>query len=269
MPRRSYPCASPVTRWSPSSPTTTRMPRRSRLQARCAARRCSGSPTSPWTRNRCGRRSPTGPVWCCSTPPQPHRQGFDPRELELMCELARQHDAWVVTDEVYEHLVFDGLEHIPVTTLPAWPSAPSRCPRPARPSPRPAGRSAGSKWPRRGRGRGADGQAVPHLRRLGPFQPAVAVTRSLGDEVYSGLASSLQRSGDLLVSGLQAAGLRWRCPQGCTSSWPTRPRSGPSTRSTFYASPPSPVWWAFPCRSSTTTDRQRGTLARFAFCKRD
>ena len=29
-----------------------------------------------------------------------------------------EHDLIAITDEVYEHLVFDGLEHIPLATLP-------------------------------------------------------------------------------------------------------------------------------------------------------
>src|SRR5690606_13964177 len=39
-------------------------------------------------------------------------------ELELIAELCREHDLIAVTDEVYEHLTFDGVEHIPLATLP-------------------------------------------------------------------------------------------------------------------------------------------------------
>jgi N-succinyldiaminopimelate aminotransferase len=39
-------------------------------------------------------------------------------ELEGVAGLAIEHDLVVVTDEVYEHLVFDGGEHIPLATLP-------------------------------------------------------------------------------------------------------------------------------------------------------
>ena len=53
-----------------------------------------------------------------NTPHNPTGKVFTRAELELICSLAREHDAWVVTDEVYEHLVFDGLEHVPVATMP-------------------------------------------------------------------------------------------------------------------------------------------------------
>jgi N-succinyldiaminopimelate aminotransferase len=39
-------------------------------------------------------------------------------ELELVARAAVQHDVLVITDEVYEHLVFDGLTHVPLATLP-------------------------------------------------------------------------------------------------------------------------------------------------------
>lgn len=40
------------------------------------------------------------------------------RELEAVAALAVEHDLLVITDEVYEHLVFDGARHLPIATLP-------------------------------------------------------------------------------------------------------------------------------------------------------
>jgi aspartate/methionine/tyrosine aminotransferase len=60
--------------------------------------------------------------------------------------LAERHDALIVTDEVYEHLVFDGA-HVPIATIPPPPSAPCRSPPRARRSPRRDGRSGGSPVP--------------------------------------------------------------------------------------------------------------------------
>src|SRR6478735_8691922 len=39
-------------------------------------------------------------------------------ELSAVAAVAIEHDLVVVTDEVYEHLVFDGAEHVPLATLP-------------------------------------------------------------------------------------------------------------------------------------------------------
>jgi N-succinyldiaminopimelate aminotransferase len=39
-------------------------------------------------------------------------------ELSVIAELCIEHDLTVVSDEVYEHLVYDGLQHVPIATLP-------------------------------------------------------------------------------------------------------------------------------------------------------
>ena len=89
--------------------------------------------------------SPRTKVVLLNTPHNPTGKVFTRAELDLVCELAREHDAWVVTDEVYEHLTVDGVEHVPVSTLPgtSW-----------RPAAWPCGTSSGSPaastrgWPR-------------------------------------------------------------------------------------------------------------------------
>ena len=43
---------------------------------------------------------------------------FDADELAFLAAPARAHDAYAVCDEVYEHLVFGGREHVPLMTLP-------------------------------------------------------------------------------------------------------------------------------------------------------
>jgi aspartate/methionine/tyrosine aminotransferase len=51
-------------------------------------------------------------------PLNPSAKVYSRAELELIAEFAIAHDAAVVCDEVYEHLVFDGREHVPLMTLP-------------------------------------------------------------------------------------------------------------------------------------------------------
>ena len=163
-----------------------------------------------------------------NTPHNPTGKVFTRAELELVCALAREHDAWVVTDEVYEHLVFDGAEHVPVATLPGMARA-----HPDHLLGRQdlLGHRVEGRLGARARGGGggrAGGQAVPHLRgvagrssRPWPWRSASA------DDVYAGLASSLQAKRDLLVRGAaggRAAGVGARA--GPTSSSPTPLRWG-------------------------------------------
>ncbi len=53
-----------------------------------------------------------------NTPHNPTGSVLTRAELEGVARLAIEHDLVVVTDEVYEHLLFDGREHVPIATLP-------------------------------------------------------------------------------------------------------------------------------------------------------
>lgn len=53
-----------------------------------------------------------------NTPQNPAGKTFDHEELSFIADLVVRHDAYAVTDEVYEHLTFDGRPHIPIITLP-------------------------------------------------------------------------------------------------------------------------------------------------------
>jgi len=53
-----------------------------------------------------------------NTPNNPTGKVFSREELELIAGLCREYDALAITDEIYEHITFDGTEHIPMWTLP-------------------------------------------------------------------------------------------------------------------------------------------------------
>lgn len=53
-----------------------------------------------------------------NTPNNPCGKVFTRAELEVIAGLAKRHDTLVMTDEVYEHLVFEGHAHVPMATLP-------------------------------------------------------------------------------------------------------------------------------------------------------
>lgn len=52
-----------------------------------------------------------------NSPLNPIGRVFDREELELLAQFLKRYDAYAVCDEVYEHLVFDGREHIPLMSL--------------------------------------------------------------------------------------------------------------------------------------------------------
>lgn len=53
-----------------------------------------------------------------NSPNNPTGHVFSPNELKILAELCEQHDCLLITDEIYEHIVFDGARHVPPITLP-------------------------------------------------------------------------------------------------------------------------------------------------------
>jgi aspartate/methionine/tyrosine aminotransferase len=52
-----------------------------------------------------------------NTPHNPTGKVYRHEELQLIAELCQRHDALAITDEIYEHMVFEG-EHLSIATLP-------------------------------------------------------------------------------------------------------------------------------------------------------
>ncbi|MFC7491809.1 MULTISPECIES: pyridoxal phosphate-dependent aminotransferase [unclassified Knoellia] len=205
-----------------------------------------------------------------NTPHNPTGKVFTRAELELICELAREFDAWVVTDEVYEHLVFDGLEHVPVATLPGMAERTLTI------------SSAGKTFSTTGWKVGwvsGPAQAVAAVRTVkqfltyvasGPFQPAVALGLGLGDDVYAGLSRSMEGKRDLLVSALRGIGLDVSVPGGTYFVVADAAPLGATDALEFCRELPARAGVAGVPVSVFHDDVDAArTLVRFAFCKRD
>ncbi|MBI4822279.1 MAG: aminotransferase class I/II-fold pyridoxal phosphate-dependent enzyme [Deltaproteobacteria bacterium] len=53
-----------------------------------------------------------------NTPHNPTGRVFDTAELAMVAELCIRHDVLVLSDEVYEHILFDGTPHVPLPSVP-------------------------------------------------------------------------------------------------------------------------------------------------------
>jgi N-succinyldiaminopimelate aminotransferase len=205
-----------------------------------------------------------------NTPHNPTGKVFNRAELDLICSLAREHDAWVVTDEVYEHLVFDGAEHVPVATLPGMADRTITI------------SSAGKTFSATGWKVGwlhGPAEAVAAARTVkqfltyvasGPFQPAVALALGLGDDVYLQAASSLQAKRNLLCEGLATAGLKIARPAATYFVIADAAPLGVSDALEFCRQMPALCGVVGVPVSVFCDDKEATrTLVRFAFCKRD
>lgn len=148
-----------------------------------------------------------------NTPHNPTGAVFTAAELGEIAALARRHDLLVISDEVYEHMVFDG-EHVPIGSLPGMRE-------------RTVSISSAAKtfsftgwkigWVT---GSAALVAAVRTAKQFltfvsgGPFQYAIAEGLGLPDSYYAGLAADLRVKRDLMCDGLARAGFAVYRPAG-------------------------------------------------------
>ncbi|MEV6975485.1 pyridoxal phosphate-dependent aminotransferase [Kitasatospora sp. NPDC093806] len=148
-----------------------------------------------------------------NSPHNPTGLVLSPEELRAIAELAVERDLLVVTDEVYEHLVFDGAHH-PIAALPGM--------RERTVSISSAGKTFSFTGWKVGWVTGSP-ELVTAVRTAkqyltyvsaGPFQYAVAEALRLPDEYFDDFRADLLRKRDLLADGLAAAGFRVFRPAG-------------------------------------------------------
>ena len=53
-----------------------------------------------------------------NSPNNPSGKVFSRAELQLIADVCIEHDLLAITDEIYEHILYDGQTHIPIATLP-------------------------------------------------------------------------------------------------------------------------------------------------------
>lgn len=135
-------------------------------------------------------------------------------ELEAVAALAIEHDLVVISDEVYEHLTFDGLPHIPISTLPGMARRTLTI------------GSGGKSFSLTGWKVGwATGPAALINALVGvkqfltytsgaPLQPAIAHALGADDAFYDDIGSRLQSQRDLLCDGLADIGFEVYVPEG-------------------------------------------------------
>ena len=141
-----------------------------------------------------------------NTPHNPTGKVLTADEMSYIAGLAIEHDLIVLTDEVYEHLVFDDARHIAMASLPQMRE-------------RTLSISSGGKtfnttgwkigWlcgpPALLAAARTAKQFLTYVNGA-PFQPAIAVGLGLPDSYFADFAADLQAKRDRLLPGLRAAG---------------------------------------------------------------
>jgi len=203
-------------------------------------------------------------------PHNPTGTVFSREVLDEVVRLAHRHDAIIVTDEVYEHLVFDG-PHVPIATLPGAAE-------------RTLSISSGGKtfsltgWKTGWVTGPADLVSAvlavkQYLTYVGgsPFQPAIAVGLRLPDAFFTSVASEMAAKAALLGTGLRAAGFDVSSPAGSYFTVVDAAPLGATDADAFCRELPARAGVVgIPLTAFVAPEHRNdyATLVRFAACKR-
>ncbi len=148
-----------------------------------------------------------------NTPNNPTGRVFSRGELDLIAALCVEHDVIAVTDEIYEHILYEGT-HVPMATLPGMAE-------------RTVTISGASKtfsvtgwrvgWIIASPALTAGIRKVHDFVTVGapaPLQEAVAAALGMGDAYFDSLAREYRARRDTLVALLDAAGFSPNRPEG-------------------------------------------------------
>jgi N-succinyldiaminopimelate aminotransferase len=158
--------------------------------------------------------SPKTKLILINTPHNPTGKVYSEQELHLIADLCQTHDVIAVTDEVYEHIVFDGLKHHSLATFPGMAERTVTI------------SSAGKTFSMTGWKVGW-AIATPELNQAlfrvhqfvtysgaAPLQEAVTAALQSPNDYYAELATMYQANRDFLAGTLAEAGLKPITPQG-------------------------------------------------------
>lgn len=203
-------------------------------------------------------------------PHNPTGAMLDDEIRDEIVRLADRHDAVIVTDEVYEHLVFDR-PHVPIATRPgAWERTLTIS-------------SGGKTFSTTGWKIGWISGPAPLVDAVlavkqfltyvngSPFQPAIATGLRLDDAFFSGIAGALRTKRDLLGAGLRTAGFEVSTPAGSYFTVADARPLGVTDAAAFCRALPERAGVvAIPLTAFVTPGRRPdyATLVRFAACKR-
>jgi N-succinyldiaminopimelate aminotransferase len=203
-----------------------------------------------------------------NSPHNPTGKVFSEPELAEIARVCVEHDLVAVTDEVYEHLVFDGA-HVPLACLPGMRDRTVTI------------SSAGKTFSFTGWkvGWACAPPALLHAVRTAkqfltyvnaaPFQPAVAVGLRLGDGYFSQLAAALRARRDQLCAGLASAGFDVHPPAGTFFVTAGIAPFGDEDGEAFCRALPGRCGVVAVPTSVFYDDHEAGRqLIRFTFCKR-
>jgi N-succinyldiaminopimelate aminotransferase len=205
-----------------------------------------------------------------NSPHNPTGKVFTRAELELVAGHCRERGVLAITDEVYEHLTFDGREHVPLATLPGMAERTLTISSSGKTFSFTGWKIGWATGPR------ALVTAVQTAKQFltfvsgAPFQPAIAYALGLPDAYFESFRAGLQTKRDRLCDGLEAAGLQVFRPAGTYFvTTDIRPLGAQDGHAFCLQLPERAGVVAVPTVVFYDDKDVGRSLVRFAFCKRD
>jgi aminotransferase len=138
-----------------------------------------------------------------NTPNNPTGKVFTRQELETIAVLCQKWDAIAISDEIYEHIIFDGHRHIPIATIPGMADRTVTLNSLSKTYSVTGWRVGWTISPLSLTGAIRKVHDFLTVGAPAPLQAAGAVALSLPDQYYTDLAAKYQRLRDALLAGLE------------------------------------------------------------------
>ena len=161
---------------------------------------------------RAFQQHPKAMILC--NPSNPSGKVFTRAELQIIADLAEKYDVFVITDEVYEHIVYEPYEHVYFSSLPGMYERTISC------------SSLSKTYSITGWRLGyiiAPPEIIDAARKVhdfltvgaaAPLQEAAVVGLQFGEDYYRGLLEHYTKLRGLMLDGLRTIGLPYSTPQG-------------------------------------------------------
>lgn len=158
------------------------------------------------------KQRPKALILC--NPSNPTGKVFTLDELKIIARFAEKYDTFVITDEVYEHIVYEPYEHIYFASLPGMFERTISC------------SSLSKTYSITGWRLGyliAPAEIIDAARKVhdfltvgaaAPLQEAAVVALNLGDDYYEELKKIYTEKKEFFIKGLDRLGLKYTVPQG-------------------------------------------------------
>lgn len=158
------------------------------------------------------KQNPKAIILC--NPSNPCGKVFTREEMEIIANLAKKYDAFVITDEVYEHILYEPNHHTYMASLPGMKERTITC------------NSLSKTYSITGWRLGytyASPEITERIKKVhdfltvgaaAPLQEAAVVGLKFGDEYYKNLQEEYTEKRNLFLKGLDEIGLKHTVPQG-------------------------------------------------------